>query len=628
MAPRTWLLAIPMVGAVFAYGRALHGDFVFDDLSNVVHDPAVRSLAASTRAGVLLPSLLAAGHSGGRGFTAWTFALNRAIGGSDPFGYHLGNLALHLLVTLLVFFFARALFRRAVAANSAGCALAVAGVFALHPLHSQAVNYITQRSEVIASAAYLGSLLILMRASTARWLGAMLLLLAAVVLFALGLGAKAIIVTMPATYWLLVLVLPDSRPGALRPRLVRHLALTAPFFFLAAWKASALLNSVEGHADAGFSVTVGGLTPWTYFMTQWKVILIYIRLLFWPSGLCLHWHYPVSTRLTGSVIAAGATLLAMVTVAAIVTWRVRRLPKAASVVSRLCAFGLFWFLLVLAPTSSFLPIADALFEHRTYLASVGLLVAMVTLAERGLARLPSRVAVVSVAVVWICLGTALYRRNRVWESPVSLWSDVVAKRPPNLGVYATLAMAYQARGDLVSAIREYGLALRASPDSPPEHRAWVLGGMAAAIADAGRPLEATAVARAALDLKPGDPRALATLAAAALRAGNLDEAERSAQAVLATNPDHSQALLTLGEIRLSRGDAAGATPYLARSVEIEPDEPARLLEYGQALAKLGRNQEACPTWQGALRSLGANHDDRDRATHLSAELGCGVTGPP
>lgn len=316
-----WLLAIPLLGAVLGYARALHGEFVFDDISSVVQDPAAQSLAATTRA--LLPSLLSVEHSpavrmiaddhlgshrsagleGGRVFTAWTFALNHGLGGLDPFGYHLVNLGLHLGVAILVFVFVRDLLRRAVATNPSGCALAVAGAFALHPLHSQAVSYVTQRSEVLASAAYLGSLLLMLRASTARRLSASLLLVLALAIFTIGLGTKVIVVTMPAAYLLLVLSVPDGRPSAVRPGWARHLILTTPFFFLAAWKAHALFESVKGHTDAGFSLTVPGLNPWTYFITQWRVVLVYARLIFWPSGQNLDWLYPVSTRLDLGVVA-------------------------------------------------------------------------------------------------------------------------------------------------------------------------------------------------------------------------------------------------------------------------------------------------------------------------------------
>ena len=131
---RRWqisVLAALLLVTSGVYARCLRGEFQFDDLTSVVHDPAAHNLAAVTRA--LLPSLLSTGHSlatataeegrsgkrrsagleGGRGGTAWTFALNRAWGGIAPLGYHLANLLPHLAVTVLIFIFTRLLIRRA-----------------------------------------------------------------------------------------------------------------------------------------------------------------------------------------------------------------------------------------------------------------------------------------------------------------------------------------------------------------------------------------------------------------------------------------------------------------------------------------------------------------------------------
>lgn len=615
---RAWLLVLPLIGAIFGYWRALRGEFVFDDQANVVLDPSARSFSTATR--VLLPSLL----GGGRGFTAWTFALNHAWGGLNPFGYHLVNLGSHLAVTILVFIFTRALLRRAAAASPDGCALAVAGAFALHPLHTQAVCYIAQRSEVMASGAYLGALMLLLLASTARRLGATLLLASALVVFAIGLGTKVIVVTMPVAYLLIVLVLPDRSPAASRPGWQRHLVLTAPFILLGAWKARNLLQSVKGHPDAGFSVDLPGVSVWTYFMTEWKVILVYVRLLFWPSGQRADWLYPVATSLDVVVAAAGVILFVGVVLAIVLVWQARRLEGTNAASARVVAFGIFWFLLVLAPTSSFVPLADLLFEHRTYLASVGLFVAVATLMERLTARLPARAGAVAVVFVWAALGVALYRRNAVWESSTALWRDVTAKHPTNVRAHTTLASIYQDQGDLSNAIREYGLALQWMAYDHIEIRLAAMQGMAAAMADAGRPGDAITVIRDALKLKSGDLGMLATLAATQLRAGDFDGAERSAQEVLSAQPGHSQALLTLGEIRLVQEDTAGAVHYLAEAIAIQPDEPVRLLEYGRALAQLGRRQEACQAWQTAARSPEARNDDRDGAAGLSAGLGCPV----
>ena len=188
---RVLLLVLPLLGAAMCYGRALRGGFVFDDLDSVLRDPAACSLSVSTR--MLLPSLLSAGQAlsneavarahlgdhkstgleGGRGFVAWTLAFNHTVGGLDPFGYHVVNLGLHLVVTLLVFLFTRTLLRRAAAASPEGCAVAVAGLFVLHPLHSQAVNYIIQRAESMAGLFFLLTLYCFLRGAAGvrgwRW---------------------------------------------------------------------------------------------------------------------------------------------------------------------------------------------------------------------------------------------------------------------------------------------------------------------------------------------------------------------------------------------------------------------------------------------------------------------------
>ena len=641
---RAWLLVLPLIGAVLCYGRALRGGFVLDDLDSVVRDPAARNLSVSSR--LLLPSLLSAGRElsnqavasahlgdykstgmeGGRGFVAWTLALNHAIGGLDPFGYHIVNLGLHLLVTLLVFAFVRALLLRSAAANPDACALVVAGAFVLHPLNSQAVNYVTQRAEVIASAAYIGALLLVLRASAARLLSALLLLVLALSVFAIGLGTKVIVVTMPIAYLLIVLSLPDHRPGVMRPSWARHSIFTAPFFLLAAWKAHSLLESVKGHSDAGFSVNVPGLNPWTYFITEWKVILIYVRLLFWPPGQNLDWLYPVSTKLDVGVLAAGLTLLGSVTLAVWLFWRARRLDGSGAAAARIVSFGILWFLLILAPTSSFVPVSDLLVEHRAYLASVGLLLAMVVLAESLLRKTSRRLVALSVAVVWIALGVALYQRNAVWETPMLVWTDVAAKRPMNARAHTALATAHQERGDLDSAIREYGEALSRAPETAVEDRVAAMRGMAAALVDSGRVPEAFALIQVAVALKPRDPEVLATLAAVDVFAGNLQDAERAAQAALTEQPRHTRALLVLGEIGIVRQDAAEAAHYLGLAVEAEPDEPVRLLEYGTALAKLGRSEEACGAWRSAMQSPRAREDDRKNAAQFSSALRCPTRG--
>src|SRR5262249_14900725 len=147
----------------------------------------------------------------------------------------------------------------------------------------------------------------------------------------------------------------------------------------------------------------------------------------------------------------------------------------------------------LAPTSTVVPLADLLVEHRAYLASVGLLLAATVAVERLTARYSPRLRAGALAAVWAALALVLYQRTGVWRSAETVWGDVVAKHPANGRAHAALARAFQDHGDLPGAVREYGLAADLLPPSDVENRIVVAEGLAAALADSGSPAQATAV---------------------------------------------------------------------------------------------------------------------------------------
>ncbi|MCM2334551.1 MAG: hypothetical protein NDI82_11480, partial [Anaeromyxobacteraceae bacterium] len=155
-----WLvLLLPLALAVAATWRALPGQFQFDDETSIVTNPAIKDLAA-----FLTPGPWRGALAGGRPVTDLTFALNYAYARLEPWNYHLTNLAVHLAAVALAFAVTRRLLRLAGAARGDGIALAAAGLFALHPLQSQAVSYVVQRAESLAAALTLGSLALLLAA--------------------------------------------------------------------------------------------------------------------------------------------------------------------------------------------------------------------------------------------------------------------------------------------------------------------------------------------------------------------------------------------------------------------------------------------------------------------------------
>ncbi|MEY2668596.1 MAG: hypothetical protein RJA59_1234, partial [Pseudomonadota bacterium] len=245
--------------AVLAYARVLHGEFQWDDFSSVLENHRIRDLR-EVLAG-FLPALVRSG----RPVVDLTFALNHAAGGLDPFGYHLLNLAVHACAVVLVFVFTRTVLRLAEAPRPGGVALGVAGLFALHPLQTQAVSYVAQRAESLASCAYLGALLLLLlaerRGKSPAGVAAYLLGLA---VFVLGLGSKVIVVTLPAAYLLLAWMIPRGAHRAAMTTLPRRLGMLVPWVAVDVLLSTRTIRSIEGAPDAGFSVA--GLPPITYLL--------------------------------------------------------------------------------------------------------------------------------------------------------------------------------------------------------------------------------------------------------------------------------------------------------------------------------------------------------------------------
>ncbi|HET6923604.1 MAG TPA: hypothetical protein VFI16_10700, partial [Anaeromyxobacteraceae bacterium] len=405
-----WGLLAPLLLATLAYARVLGGEFQFDDLTSVEENPAVKAPA------LLLARPLLDGSF--RPLTDLGFALNHALGRLDPLGYPVLNRARHLLAVVLVHRLSLAVLRRAGAARVQGTALAVAGAFAVHPLHSQAVSYVAQRAEVLASVLYLGALLLLLEADRrGRGVGGVAAWGGALAVWLLGLHAKAVAVSLPAAWVLLAATLPRGEEPAPR-RLGRALLQVAPFLALAALFAVRTVGSLRGRPDAGLEVP--GIPPLAYALTQIRVVLGYLRLLAWPSGQNLDHEVAPSTGLDGPTLLAAAALAALLAAAVVLSVRSRAWPAPGRAAARLGLLGLGWFLLVLAPTSSAIPLADLMEEHRAYLASWGPLLAAGAAAARLLDRFaPARrrmVAAVGVAATWLGLALALHARNAVWET--------------------------------------------------------------------------------------------------------------------------------------------------------------------------------------------------------------------
>jgi tetratricopeptide (TPR) repeat protein len=595
-------LAAALALAAVAYARVLHGELQLDDSITIEQNLAVKDLA-----GYLGDHLAHEILGGGRPVTNLTFALNYAAARLDPWGYHLANVGIHLAVAVLVFLFTRAVLRLAGAARADGLAAAVAGAFALHPLQSEAVSYVTQRSEALASGLTLAALLLVLAAERRgpTWRGGALLA-AGLATFLLALGAKPIALTMPAAWLLLAWAVPaPERRGALLSWPQRLLAV-APFLAAEVPYAAGVLRSIEGSGHAGFSMA--GLTPWTYLLTQVRAVATYLRLLLWPAGQNVDWDFPVSRSLAEPAVLLCVLLLASLAAGAVALVLVaRRLRPEAAGAARVAGFGALFFLLALSPTSSVVPLADPLVEHRVYLAAWGILTAVAVAGERIVAwagRLGARRAALGgaliVAAVWAAQALALHRRNAVWETQLALMADAVAKSPEKAGPHLSLGYALRVAGRHDEAIEEYRKALLLARDEGQVLR--IQRNLAAALIWSGRNDEAIAVLEQALPDAPQDSDLLTNLAVAWSGNGNAALARFYANAAVAADPDQGGAWNLLGRLALGDDDLPTARDALERAVALDPDVGIRHYNLGRVLERQRDLAGACAEWGRALEA--------------------------
>lgn len=417
-----WFLALLAVLCVIAYWNSFKVPLVFDDLVSIQKNTGVQF------GDFLKPALFAT-----RPVLYITFAVNYQLHGEQVWGYHLVSVVLHLLNTFLVFFIALHIFsllnpNKAVAAWSAFFA---AACFLLHPVQTESVTYISSRSELLSTFFYAGAVLLFLKRDPQR-IGFLWSLLVAVPFF-LGLLSKETVLTLPA-----VLFVYD------------YLFLSELKFrsVLARWKFYAIFVA-GGIVAAYFLVTVvlvgsigpgleGHLSSWHYLLTQTRVLVTYIRLLFLPVALNLDYDFrpslsPFEPAVLGSVLVLSA-LLAL-------AWYLRKRQPVFS-------FSIFWFFITLAPTSSFVPIIDTIFEHRLYLPMVGICLSFPLLVGYLISRsgisLPVRYASLALLAV-LLVGTVF--RNDVWGNEIGLWSDIISKSPHKARGYNGLALAHFKLGD-------------------------------------------------------------------------------------------------------------------------------------------------------------------------------------
>jgi Flp pilus assembly protein TadD len=580
-------LAILTLAAVAAYQNSFAGTFVLDDMSWIDANTNIRQLWPIWP--VLSPAN--AQSVGGRPVVSLTLAINYALGGMDVWGYHAVNLIIHVLASWALFGVVRRtllLPEMCERFGSAAALLALVGalLWMLHPLETEAVTYVIQRTEALAGLFYLLVLYGVIRGATSSrstfWY------IAAAAACLLGMATKETMATAP-----LVVLLYDRTflAGSFHEALRRRYGLYAAL--AAAWGVLAVLLVSTGFYGGTAGFAVQKFTWWSYLLTQPGVIVHYLQLAFWPVGLCFDYGWSPAHNL-GEILLPGIVVVGLLL---LTVWALVKRP----------AWGFLGacFFVVLAPSSSFVPIKDAAFEHRMYLALAAVIVAVVVgswsagqwLVGRGIIR-QSALWIsggILATLAAVALGILTFQRNADYRSTLSIWEDTVVKAPGNDRAHYNLGMALTSNGKMDEAVAQYQKAVEIRPSHELAQNALGL-----ALARNGKFDEAIAHYQQALESKPDFPEAHYNLGLALARRRRLDEAVVHFEEALEIRPDYGEAHNDLGVTLAKQGQIDDAIDHFQAAVDLMPEHAGAHDNLGIGLAQRGRMDEAIIQFRKAL----------------------------
>jgi tetratricopeptide (TPR) repeat protein len=427
-----FLVAAAIVVSIIVYWPALAGSFVFDDLYLPFSDPGKAKFS-------LWSWLL-----GQRPLLMLSYWVNYRTWGLATIPYHAVNLALHLLTGCLVYLIVLKLQEYAdlEKRHRYGLSLFAAGLFLLHPIQTEAVAYVAGRSDSLSTAFAYGAFALFLYGRTEGI--SPLRTTFIVLLFGCACLSKENVIVLPALFLLTDLYWARAIPAEVIQNRIRIYAVLCLVATLAGLFIA--MQVLPGAETAGFHIK--GLTIGQYSFTEFRAVWIYARLFFLPFAQCADYDFPLSRVLYDPAAVVGlAGLVAIMVVAVLVRNRYR-----------LASYGLFVFLLLLAPTSSIFPLVDPLVERRLYLPSLGLLLILTDFLSRW--RHNRAVLAGAMSAILVFAALLSYRRNKVWNSPLALWKDTVKNSPHKFRPRFQLAYAYAQAGQCVHAVEEYEEAAR------------------------------------------------------------------------------------------------------------------------------------------------------------------------
>ena len=563
-------LALALLATASYLPAMLWGGFVWDDFQHIVNEPALRDAAGLARFWFAPAEVHEPFY---RPLTYTTFWLEHQLWGLDPTGYHVVNVLLHAANGLLLW---GILARLAVPG-----AWLIAAVFAVHPLHVESVAWAIERKDVLSGLFYLACVRAWLpflegarpEQSPGRYGSALLL-------FAAGLLAKNMVVTLPAA----LVVLHWWRHGRVG---LREVLWLLPLFALAL-------------AFVALDLTVvGAATPATFdhgfverVLIAARAVWFYVGKLAWPADLAViypRWEVGVGDMVGWLALAAAAAFVAFL-------WRLRER------IGREPLAGTLFFAVTLAPTLGFVDHTYMLFafvaDRYQYLAGIGVIAVLVGGAAALAARMPGHwrpATAGAAAAMLLLLGALTWRQADIYRDQLTFFDHVATLNPGAVGAHLNLAQALIDEGRLEEAAAAGRTAVAQDPDAYDPRI-----NLAVALAELGRLDEAETHLRRAVAIAPGKSSPHANLGVLLSRQGELEASERHLRRALELAPRNRDVLRNLAKLLTITEQLEDALALYDRLVEQGAGGIATHTARGDLLIRLGRRGDALAAWQQAL----------------------------
>ncbi|MBN1902426.1 tetratricopeptide repeat protein [Candidatus Sumerlaeota bacterium] len=610
--PDLWGKIAPFLITAFIfiiYWNSLQGAFILDDHVSIRQNMSIRKLFP-----ISIPLSPPENTSvSGRPLLNFSFALNYAISGLSVWSYHLFNIVIHVFASLSLYGVIRRTLstprlKKTFQEKGESLALICALIWAVHPIQTESVTYIIQRSESLAGFYYLGALYCFIRGADSDkariWHGA------AIVSCALGMGTKEMVATAPLVILFYdYFFLKGSFEKALLQRPFLYIGLTC------SWAILAIIALGARTGSAGFGIT--GYGPLAYAFTQFGVIVHYIRLCFFPHPLVIDYLWFIE-RNPVSIILPGILIGVLLFLTGLSVFRKSPL-----------GFTGVWFFLILAPTSSFFPIpTEIAAERRMYLPLAAVVTLTVLLLHPGIEKLSALrpflkpfkkiISAILVIIVLMIFGTLTIRRNRDYHDPETLWKLVIKERPRNCRAFFNLGLFYLEHSRRDNAIIQLDKALAFQHESVDI--AEIHYYLANLLYEKGRYDDAFRHYDDAMNMTPGNVNIMVDYGIALARRNQLEQAENIFRKALLIQPDNGIIHYNLANALEMQGKIKEAIDAYEECIRLDPDYPDAYRNLGDLLWKQGKPDSALLQYEKALQLKPDWQEVQDAAARIRNQI--------